>query len=83
MGYWSEFNAFVRWLGSDQAVHEAQVRAKEDLYAAYAVAGTILLAGLLVIGSVLAHAEPSVLGKKDRAKTTYGRVSVEKEAYIR
>lgn len=82
MGYWSDFNAFVRWLGSEDAIREAQVRAKEDLYAAYAVAGTILLAGLLVIGLVLAHGEPVEMGKKDRAKTAYGLVTVEKEAYI-
>lgn len=53
MNYWSEFNSFVRWLGSEEAVKQAQVRAREDLYAAYAVAGTIIFSGLIVILAVL------------------------------
>ena len=53
MRTFSEFNAFVRWLASEDAVKQAGIRARDDLYAAYAVAGTILGAGLIVIVGAL------------------------------
>lgn len=53
MRAFSEFNAFVRFLQDEESIKKAKIRCREDLYAAYALFGTLILGGLFVIGAVL------------------------------
>ena len=73
----------LKWSLDEVEAQEARIRSEEDWWLARMVGGSILLAGVLVLGLMLTQVEPVRMSKKKRAMASYGEhVELNQEEWI-